>query len=392
MKSREDKFKVLMNEKDIEGAIVLSPENFHYITGFASHQLTVSRQPGFASAIVHKSNEIPTQIIGMDFETPAFYEKSTGFIIKKYDTWVGVREREDLISYTEKTDGAKFLNSMDVIVNTIKELDLGNKTIGIELDYLPYNYYQLLCSRLPEVNFVNISDMFIYSRSVKTTEEIEKFRELTKVSDEALNHTSKFVKIGVSENELIQIYRNYVMESGICTPSSWSMFTTGANSSRLAIPTERRIENGDTLKFDGGVNAEFDFYTTDFSRTWIIGEGDKDIVELKDKLYEAQRLMINSAKPGLPINELFNIGFNYVKDKMGSYKRGHLGHNISMGPQTAENPFITSTERRVLESGMILCIEVPCYIKDTGGFNIEDMVLITENGCEVLTHRTPHYL
>ena len=392
MKSREEKIKVLMLESDIDGAIVLSPENFHYITGFASHQLTVSRQAGFAAAIVHKSNEVPTQIIGMDFETPAFHEKSKNFVIKKYDTWVGVRNREDLLNYTEKTNADEFLTSMDVILKTIKELNLANKTIGVELDFLPYNYYQLLRSNLPEVNFVNISDMFIYSRSVKTSEEIQMFRELTRVSDEALNHASKFVQVGTSEKELIQIYRTHVIESGICTPSSWSMFTTGTNSSRLAIPTEKRIQNGDTLKFDGGVNAEFDFYTTDFSRTWIVGEGDKDIVELKDRLYEAQRLMINSAKPGLPINELFGIGFNYVRDRMKSYKRGHLGHNISMGPQTAENPFISNTETRVLESGMILCIEVPCYIKDIGGFNIEDMVLITESGCEVLTYRTPHYL
>lgn len=392
MKSREERIKALMIENNIDGAIVLSPENFHYITGFASHQLTVSRQAGFASAIVHNNSDISTHIIGMDFETPAFNEKSTRFIIKKYDTWVGVRDRKDLEMHIDKTSIPEFLTSVDVIVNTIKELDLGNKTIGVELDFLPYNYYQLLCSRLPEVNFINISDMFIYSRSVKTFEEIQMFRELTRVGDEALEHTSKFVKIGMSEKELVQIYRNYVIESRICTPSSWSMFTTGSNSSRLAIPTEKKIENGDTLKFDGGVNAEFDFYTTDFSRTWIIGDADKDIVKLKDKLYEAQRLMINSAKPGLPINELFNIGFNYVKDRMPSYKRGHLGHNISMGPQTAENPFITSAETRVLESGMILCIEVPCYIKETGGFNIEDMVLITESGCEVLTYRTPHYL
>ena len=63
-----------------------------------------------------------------------------------------------------------------------------------------------------------------------------------------------------------------------------------------------------------------------------------------------------------------------------------------MGPATAEAPYINATETRLLEPGMILAMEVPCYIDGINGFNIEDMVLITETGCEVLTPNTPHYL
>ena len=66
--------------------------------------------------------------------------------------------------------------------------------------------------------------------------------------------------------------------------------------------------------------------------------------------------------------------------------------SISMGPATAEAPYINAAETRPLEAGMVLAMEVPCYIDGVNGFNIEDMVLITENGCEVLTPCTPHYL
>ena len=78
--------------------------------------------------------------------------------------------------------------------------------------------------------------------------------------------------------------------------------------------------------------------------------------------------------------------------KYPSYERGHVGHSISLGPQTAEAPIISDANETSLEAGMILAMEVPCYIKGFNGFNIEDMVLITENGCEVLTPKTPHYL
>lgn len=391
--SKQHKIKDLLRKNGIDGAIVSSPENFHYITGFASHQHTVSRQPMLSCAIITSSDIENGHVIAMDFEVPALEEKTTDFVVKKYDTWVGVREWDDIVSNSEKKNSiVSFESSMDVLVKTVKELDLGNKKLGIELDFLPFTYYSILKEKLPEVDFINISNLFILSRSVKTKEEIEMFRTLTKVQDEALIHASRFVEIGVSEKKVAHEFRKHVMASGICVPSSWSTFNTGVDSSRLCLPSDRVIEDGDTFKFDGGVNAEFDFYTTDTSRTWIVGNGHPALVALKDRLYEAQRRMIKAARPGLPINEIFNIGFDHVKQSYSCYKRGHLGHSISMGPQTAEAPFITATEKRPLEAGMILCVEVPCYIKNIGGFNIEDMILITQDGCEVLTYRTSHYL
>ncbi len=75
----------------------------------------------------------------------------------------------------------------------------------------------------------------------------------------------------------------------------------------------RSCKDGDVVKFDAGVNAEFDFYTTDTSRAWIIGNGDPALLKLKDRLYEGQRRMIAAAKPGLPINELYHTAYDYVK-------------------------------------------------------------------------------
>ncbi|WP_408631043.1 M24 family metallopeptidase [Lutispora thermophila] len=389
---KQNKIKELLRKNGIDGAIVSSPENFHYTTGFASHQHTVSRQPMFSSVVMTNSDSEKSHVIAMDFEVPALKEKMQDFVVKKYDTWVGVREWEEIVSTKEKERPDSFETSIDVLIKTVKDLDLGNKTIGIELDFLSFNYYNILREKFPEANFVNISDLFILARSIKTEEEIEMFRTLTRIQDEALYHACQFVNIGASEKQVAHEYRKHVMASGICTPSSWSMFNTGTNSSRLCLPSDRIIKDGDIFKFDGGVNAEFDFYTTDTSRSWIIGNKHPALSALKDRLYESQRKMIEAAKPGLPINELFNIGFNHVKEKYSCYHRGHLGHSISMGPQTAEAPFINAKETRPLEAGMILCIEVPCYISGIGGFNIEDMILITPEGCEVLTYRTPHYL
>lgn len=390
MKPKVQKIKRLLRENNIDGVIVNSPENFTYITAYSSHQHTVSRQAHFAVSVLDNKEESRAIAIGMDFESEAFSDYMD-CIVKKYSTWVGGKTFEEVLANKEVVSNKTFVTSLDVVVESIKELNLEDKRVGIELDFISATYFDSLKKALPNVDFVNVSNLFIEARSVKEDDEIKYFRKLARVADEALLHTSQFVKEGVSERELFDIYCKKVMESGICFPSGWSSFCAGENSGRLCRSTDRIIKNGDVVKFDGGVNGDTNFYTTDFSRSWIVGNAHPVLSELKQRLVEAQRLMIDSVKPGLGFDELFLIGFNYVKEKYKFYERGHLGHSISMGPQTAEAPFISLSEKRKLEAGMILCIETPCYISGFGGFNIEDMILVTEDGCEVLTPLTPHY-
>ncbi len=394
MRPKEYRIKELLREKGLDGAIVSSPENFHYVTGFGGHQHTVSRQPGFTLAVMRADDKVPTHLTTMDFEAATFRIKAAGlnFVVDPYDTWVGLKTWDEIANGAVVPDKTAMESSMDKLVQFMKACDLANKKVGIELDYLPVPYYKSLTEKFPEAEFVDISDLFIYARSVKQPDEIEMFRKLCRIADHGFTEVSKIAKIGVSERELVQCFREDVIKSGFCAPSSWSMFSTGPSSARLTLPGDGVVKDGDVVKFDAGVNAEFDFYTTDTSRAWIIGNGDPALLKLKDRLYEGQRRMIAAAKPGLPINELYHTAYDYVKEMFPCYRRGHQGHSISMGPATAEAPYINASETRPLEAGMILAMEVPCYIDGVNGFNIEDMVLITEDGCEVLTPNTPHYL
>ena len=394
MRPKEYRIKELLREKGLDGALGSSPENFHYVTGFGGHQHTVSRQPGFTLAVMRADDKVPTHLTTMDFEAATFRIKATGlnFVVDPYDTWVGLKTWDEIAHGAVVPDKTAMESSMDKLVQFMKACDLANKKVGVELDYLPVPYYKSLTEKFPEAEFVDISDLFVYARSVKQPDEIEMFRNLCRIADHGFTEVSKIAKIGVSERELVQCFREDVIKSGFCAPSSWSMFSTGPSSARLTLPGDGVVKDGDVVKFDAGVNAEFDFYTTDTSRAWIIGNGDPALLKLKDRLYEGQRRMIAAAKPGLPINELYHTAYDYVKEMFPCYRRGHQGHSISMGPATAEAPYINASETRPLEAGMILAMEVPCYIDGVNGFNIEDMVLITEDGCEVLTPNTPHYL
>lgn len=397
-----DRIRQLLNQCGLDGAIVSSPENMHYTVGFAGHQHTVSRQPGFAIAVLNTRERDPVRVTTMDFEfatfevriqelKQAFGEERVNIIPVSYHTWVGAKTWDEIRGLTQPPTPEMTTSDM-VLRDMVHELGIANGRIGVEMDYLNVTYVEKLHRMFPEAEFVNISDLFLEARRIKMDDEILMFRKLCAVADEGFYQVSQQVRPGVTEHEMAQVFRESVIASGFCIPSSWSMFSTGPASSRLSLPGRDIVQPDHVFKFDAGVNAEFDFYTTDTSRAWVMPEAETDLFRLKDRLYEAQRRMIESARPGMTFHDLFHTAYDYVKAKYPSYERGHVGHSISLGPQTAEAPIISDANETSLEAGMILAMEVPCYIKGFNGFNIEDMVLITENGCEVLTPKTPHYL
>lgn len=376
---------------DLDGILVTSPENFYYATGVSPHQLSVSRIPGFAYAFLDLRPQQKDAIITMDYEAPAFSHLHDRLEVIAYDTWVGVKTETEWRSGQDLTHKTRLLTALDQLKILIERRELTKARIGLEMKSIPVHYYQLLSQALPEIEWIDVSDDFILARSVKTAPEIELYRDLCRASDEALLAVSRQVAIGRSETELIQIYRETCMANGH-VPSSWSMLGSGPYSSVLQLATDKTIRDGDCVRFDGGCEAGFQFYKTDFSRTWIIGQADPELIQLKQVLVESQRKMIDAIKPGLRFSDLFRLGYESVKQHVPNYTRGHLGHSISLGPQTADAPLISATEDRLIEPGMILCVEVPFYMAGFNGFNIEDMVVVTEGGCDVLTYRTPHYL
>ena len=179
MQPKENRIKQLLRERGLDGAIVSSPENFHYVTGFAGHQHTVSRQPGFSVAVVSAREDVPTQLTTMDFEVPTFQLKSAGrFIVRKYDTWVGVKTWDEIAHGAVVPAPAVMESSMDMLKKMVKEMDLADKKLGVELDYLTHSYYNNLCKAFPEAQYEDVSEMFVFARSVKTPEEIDSCRKI----------------------------------------------------------------------------------------------------------------------------------------------------------------------------------------------------------------------
>lgn len=232
MQPKENKIKKLLREKGLDGAIVSSPENFHYVTGFGDTSIRCPASRDLLLAVMRADDQVPTHITTMDFEAETFRLKAAGtnFVVDPYDTWVGLKTWAEIAQGAPTVDKERMENSNDKLEAFVKTCNLADGRIGIEMDYLPMSYYQMLREKFPEAEFVNISDLFVYARSVKTAEEIQMFRDLCRVADHGFTEVSKIAGIGVTEKELVQCFREDVMKSGFCAPSSWSMFSTGPSA------------------------------------------------------------------------------------------------------------------------------------------------------------------
>ena len=156
----------------IQGAIVLSPENFFYVTGLSGHQLTVSRTPGFSLAVVSADETTPVHITTMDFEEPSFMmNASAPYVIQKYHTWVGATRKEIMLGQ-EVQQREPMRSSLQVLQQFLNEMDIENKVIGIEMAYVPMSYAKQLQELFPEVEWRDISGLFVELHNIKDKDEI----------------------------------------------------------------------------------------------------------------------------------------------------------------------------------------------------------------------------
>jgi Xaa-Pro aminopeptidase len=156
----------------------------------------------------------------------------------------------------------------------------------------------------------------------------------------------------------------------------------GSRSGFPTHPSQYAMRNGDVVHVDFGIT--YHGYSCDMSRNAVLGKETQEHVKINDALkaghQEAQRRM----KPGLKLSEVFNSTVRAVRENgIPNYMRHHVGHGIGIPPH--EPPGINPANDKRLEPGMTLCVETPYYVSTLGGFNIENVVAITKDGCEVIS-------
>jgi Xaa-Pro aminopeptidase len=145
---------------------------------------------------------------------------------------------------------------------------------------------------------------------------------------------------------------------------------------------DKRVCRGEALLIDMG--CMYKGYNSDLTRTIFVGEIDKKIEEIYNIVLEAQIKSIEAVRPGLNTSELDSIARTIISDYGYEEEFGHgLGHGL--GIEVHELPAVKKSDGIKLKKNMVITIEPGIYISGLGGVRIEDMVLVTSDGCEILT-------
>lgn len=271
---------------------------------------------------------------------------------------------------------------LQLVKENFRSLGLIGGRIGIEGLDLPLNFYRGLHESFPKIEWVDAQEIFFELRAIKQIDEVERVRQATQLATSGLETAITAIKEGATEREIIAIYKEEVVRRG----GSWcnTKFCAGRENGATIShqPSDYALRPNDPFIFD--IGAVVQGYTTDLARMGYLGKPDKEGIKLYEVLRGAQEKAIQAMKPGVPVSEVFNIAQSYVQESgYPDYTRNNIGHGV--GIDFEEEPFISPDSTWKIQEGMTLAVEIPFYDTKLGGFNVEDVVYITERGVEVLS-------
>ncbi len=219
-------------------------------------------------------------------------------------------------------------------------------------------------------------------REIKSVDEIDLTRQCLKLHQKALQLMKKVVKVGVSERKIALDLERFIKSHG-AEFSFPPIIASGPNSCfPHARVTDRVLKNNEPVLLDFGVQIKG--YKSDLTRNFFLGKMPTRYVQVLDALRLAQQEAIKMIKPGVPVADLDTQARKVLrKFKLAQYFGHSLGHGV--GLDIHENPRLSVKSPALLQPGMIVTIEPGVYLPHQFGIRVEDMVLVTEQGCEVIS-------
>jgi Xaa-Pro aminopeptidase len=262
-------------------------------------------------------------------------------------------------------------------------LELGWNQVGFEAEHLVVRDYSVLTDGMENISWEPVSDLVSSLRQIKDPAEIEKIRQAVDLTDHVWQMVSTQIKPGFSERDVAFHLEMEMRRAGAQGPAFATIVASGP---RGALPHglagERVLALGDLVVVDFG--CVLDGYHSDMTRTLLLGIVDSKQREIYELVLKAQLAAIAGLKPGMTGSEGDSLARNIIKDEGYGEQFGHgLGH--SLGLEIHESPRLSPSDETILAPGMVLTVEPGIYLPDWGGVRIEDVVVITETGCEVLT-------
>lgn len=350
MQERIERLRELFSEEGIDGVLLTKAENRRYMTGFT----------GTAGVVLISE------------------ERSLFITDFRY-----LDQAEEQAPDYEIVDGSKDM------IEKIKEMveELGIKKLGFEAEGMTYGNYKAYNKAIGEIaEMVSTSSLVEKLRLIKDEHEIAMTKKAAEIADAAFEHILTFIKPGMTELEVALELEYYMKKLG-SEKNAFDFIVASGHRSALphGVASDKVIESGEFVTMDYG--AVYKGYHSDITRTIVVGEPDEKMLKIYNIVKEAQQKVLDNIKAGMTTVEADAIARDIIKEEGYGDKFGHgLGHGI--GLEIHEGPRVSPKEEIELEENMIVTNEPGIYISKWGGVRIEDDIVITKDGCRVLTSAT----
>lgn len=253
--------------------------------------------------------------------------------------------------------------------------------IGVEQDAVTFEQWGKLAAALPGKQLVPV--LLDGLRCVKDQREIRCIEEAVRIADAAFARLIGELRPGMAERQAAARLEYFLRDGGADGLAFSTIVASGARSALPhGQPTQKRLQPGDFVTFDFG--AVYSGYCSDITRTVVIGRVDCWQKQLYASVLDAQLAALAAVRPGIRANEVDAVARERLRQSghLGAFNHG-LGH--SLGLAIHEEPRFSPTCDVVLQPGMVMTVEPGAYYAGIGGVRIEDVVVVTETGCRILT-------
>jgi len=263
----------------------------------------------------------------------------------------------------------------------------GHLRVGFEDQHVSVRRHGELRETLPDrIELVAAGGLVEAERAVKEPGEIEAIRAAARLADEVYEWLAEQGLVGRTERAVALALEQEMRARGADGPSFPSIVAAGENGALPhAVPRDVEIPVRALVTLD--IGARLNGYCSDCTRTWATGELDDDLAELYDTVLRAQETALAAVRPGPEGREVDAVARDLIEAAGHGDHFGHgLGHGVGMDVHEAPRLARTATAR--LEAGNVVTVEPGIYVPGRGGARIEDLVVVTADGHDVLSGTT----
>lgn len=330
-------------EMQLDGIIILNPRNRRYVSGFT----------GSSAALLVTASRA---LLYTDFR---YIEQAT----------------KQAAEFEVIQHGG--LGQLDAVVRAVKEDGLSR--VAFEQDFLVFQGYTYLRDALGAQLLVATQGIVEEIRQIKDPDEIEMLRKAEAITDQALVETYPMVRPGVTENELAMHLEMRMRQLGAEGVGFETIVASGRRSSMPhGVASDKKVEIGDFVTFDCG--AVYRGYHADLTRTVVVGEPTPEQRKVYEIVLQSQRAALEGLRAGITGRDGDALARRVIDEAGYGQAFGHgLGHSV--GLEIHESPRLSPADNSILRPGVAITVEPGIYLEGWGGVRIEDLVIITENGC-----------